>query len=181
MAIKVKCPECGNKMKLDDSMGLKNSECTNCKFAFQVPASKIQKTQQAQTDRDAENRTVAEAARLLEEKKQSIVISTGGLTREYRILTIIFAAGIQKYGGKGLFDGDASRLSNKKYNSMIQSVYNEAISIFREKGVQAGADAIIHAKFDIEQIELFEKGIVGGSGTALRIQVFCTGTAVKYL
>ena len=129
---------------------------------------------------EEEKRAKEEAARRLEEKKQSIVISTGDIKHEYKILSIVFSAGIRKYGGKGLLDGDSTRLSNKKYNKLIQEVYNEAISVFREKAVKVGADAVIHAKFDIEQIELFEKGVVS-SGNALRIQVFCTGTAVRYI
>jgi uncharacterized protein YbjQ (UPF0145 family)/DNA-directed RNA polymerase subunit RPC12/RpoP len=180
MSIKFKCTSCGNKIKVDDAMGNQSAECPSCNTAIQVPPSKVQVLQQQQAEKQASDKLAADAARRLEEKKQSIVISTGGIPNSYKILTIIFAAGVQKYGGKGLFTRDSNKISNKKYNTMIEEVYNNAISIFREKGAMVGADAIINSKFDIEQIELAEKGVVS-EGNALRVQVFCTGTAVKFV
>ena len=180
MSIKFRCPKCNSKVKFEDEMGRQVAKCPDCGSDISVPPSKKQKREEKSREMEDEKRAKEEAARRLEEKKQSIVISTGDIKREYKILSIVFAAGIRKYGGKGLLDGDSTRLSNKKYNGLIQKVYNEAISVFREKAVKVGADAIIHAKFDIEQIELFEKGMVS-SGNALRIQVFCTGTAVRYI
>ncbi len=111
---------------------------------------------------------------------KEIVLSTGDIKREYKILSVIFAAGVQKFGGKGLFASDSSYISDTKYNEMIQEVYASAVRTFQEKAIAVGADAVIHCNFDIEQIELMEQGLVK-SGNALRIQVFCTGTAVQFL
>ena len=113
-------------------------------------------------------------------KPENIIISTGGIDNSHKIISIIFAAGIQKFGGKGMFKKGLQYITDDEYNGLIEQVYASAITLFKEKASKVGADAIIHTKFDIEQITLTESGVIS-AGDALRIQVFCTGTAVKFV
>lgn len=179
MAIKFKCPSCGKKQKFDDALGGQNQQCTECQQVLQLPWSKAQMNQQAVAEQQQAAQHAANLAAQFETRKAALVISTGPVHTPHAILQIVFAAGIQKFGGKGLFTADSSALTDAKYNEMIEQVYVSAINTFRDKAARVGADAIIHAKFDIEQIELAEAGLVS-VGNALRIQVFCTGTAVRY-
>lgn len=112
-------------------------------------------------------------------KPESIIISTGGISRDHTIQSILFAVGLQKFGGKGIFKKGVAFIKDSEYNEMIDQVYISALATLREKASKIGADAVIHCKFDIEQITLTEKGFMS-EGEALRIQVFVTGTAVKY-
>lgn len=198
MVIKFKCHRCGLKLQNDESMGGKEDVCPGCGIRFQTPLSRNQvaEKKRAELEKAAhdkakrESALVAEAAskslaaqqrrEALIRKKESIVISTGGVSQEHSVLQIIFAAGVQEFGGKGFFTRGVEFITDQEYNAMIEQVYNSAIDIFRTKAVKVGADAVIHSRFDIEQIELGERGLVT-AGNALRIQVFCTGTAVKFV
>lgn len=114
----------------------------------------------------------------------NILISTGDIRREHNVLSIIFAAGMKKFGGKGFWKQISGKgiefMTDEQYTEMLDQVYVSALHILKEKAAKAGADAVVNCKFDIEQITLQEKGMVS-QGEALRIQVFVTGTAVKFV
>jgi|ETNmetMinimDraft_13_1059891.scaffolds.fasta_scaffold34459_2 uncharacterized protein YbjQ (UPF0145 family) len=112
----------------------------------------------------------------------NITISTGSIDKAHNILDIIFSAAQKKYGGKGfkaaVFSLDT--LSDVEYNTLLDEVYVSSIDILKKKATEIGADAVIDCKFDIEQLIIHEEGLMT-SGDALRLQVFVTGTAVKYI
>lgn len=156
-----KCPKCNALVSVTQAA------CGNCKTQ---KGAVIQQTS-----------TAGQQTGPVGQPGKDIILSTGDIKRDYKILSIVFAAGIQKFGGKGFFKLDSGYIKDKEYNEMIETVYASAIQIFKEKARAVGADAVVHCNFDIEQIELLEKGLVTAGGSALRIQVFCTGTAVQLL
>ncbi len=186
------CPGCGGvfktplskeqiveKKRIEKEQALRQKTKLKEAAAAATAAAAIQK-REAAAQKERRRQIDDERRMAAQRKKESIIISTGSVSQDHSILQIIFAAGVQKFGGKGFLTPDSSLMTDQQYNSMIEEVYNSAMDIFRNKAVAVGADAIIHARFDIEQIELAEKGLVT-SGNALRIQVFCTGTAVKFI
>lgn len=109
-----------------------------------------------------------------------IIISTGDIKEEYQVLDVIFAASQQKFGGKGIFKRGLDLMTDDEYNKLLDQVYISSTNLIREKASKIGASAIINCKFDLEQLTLTESGIMS-QGQALRIQVFVTGTAVKFI
>lgn len=203
--IQFKCSSCGAQLESPESCGNGTDTCPLCKTTVRVPPSReqlaeakqrkrmerdhqkqleAQRRQEQQRQQQAEQQWQIQAARDREQafvdRKNRIIISTGSISQEHTILQIVFAAGIQKFGGAGIFKKGLMYITDGEYNQMLEQVYVAALEIFKHKGAQIGADAIIHAKFDIEQITLSEAGLVS-AGEALRIQVFCTGTAVKFV
>lgn len=110
----------------------------------------------------------------------NIIIATGSIDKPNQVIDIIFAASQQKFGGKGFFNKGVEFMTDEEYNKLLDTVYVNATKLIKKKASAIGADAIINCKFDIEQLTLTESGIMS-SGEALRIQVFVTGTAVKYI
>jgi len=108
-----------------------------------------------------------------------IIFSTGDIKQNYKVIGIIYAASVRKYGGKN-FQGDVRLISNKQYNEMLDEIYVEASDLLNTKAELLGADAVTHVKMDIEQIVLDEIGLLH-SGTTLRMQMFMSGTAVSFV
>ena len=199
--IQYKCSSCSAKLESPDSLGSSIDTCPLCNTTVRVPPSKeqvamakehdrlererqkqreVQQRQEQQLAQERQAQAARDSQQAFLDRKYRIVISTGSITQEHTILQIVFAAGIQKFGGAGIFKKGLMYITDAEYNQMIEHVYVAAIDIFRDKAARIGADAIIHAHFDIEQITLTEAGLVT-AGDALRIQVFCTGTAVKFV
>ena len=109
-----------------------------------------------------------------------IIFSTGDVKQDYKVIGIIYAASVKKYGGRGLLEGDASLISNKVYNNMLDEIYIEAFELIKTKAEILGADAVIHVKMDIEQLTMHEQGVFS-KGNSLRMQMFASGTAVSFV
>lgn len=109
-----------------------------------------------------------------------IIISTGGIKENYKVLDVIFAASQKKFGGKGIFKRGLEFMTDGDYNELLNEVYVSSTELIKTKAKKIGANAIINCKFDLEQLTVTEQGMMS-KGEALRIQVFVTGTAVQFL
>lgn len=110
-----------------------------------------------------------------------IIFSTGDIKQNYKVIGVIYAASVKKYGGGGAFiKTDAGYIDNKTYNKMLDDIYVEAIDLLKTKAELLGADAVTFVKMDIEQLTMSEKGLLS-EGTSLRMQLFINGTAVSFI
>lgn len=103
-----------------------------------------------------------------------IVISTGPINNNYNILQAICSVSTKEIT-PGLFSGRTTVDQDD-----IERLYSMTVKKLKENAYRVGADAVIHCKFDLDQVASVS-GNERDTKTTFYATIFCTGTAVQFI